>query len=524
LELATTLQALGGLGIFLLGMVIMTDSLKKLAGDRLRLTLFELTKTPVSGAATGALTTAIVQSSSATTVAAVGFVGAGLMTFSNALGIIFGANIGTTITGWMVALFGFKLSIDSFALPLIFIGVLLRLLSSTKLATLGLVIAGFGLLFVGIELLQTGMADMINLFNFAQLSTDSIFGLLKLVLIGLAFTLVTQSSSAGVAVTLTALFSGMIEFEQAAALIIGMDVGTTVKSWIASLGGTIGAKRTGLSHVVYNLMTAVMALLLITPYIAIINWIFPGATTDNAELALVGFHSFFNLIGVLAILPFTRQFASLIETIIPDNRTNLTNKLEPKLLEVPELALNAVQQTLLILHKALLTLLHKRLVNENVSEHHITQLQLELDETQVYLDRIHLQPDQHALWKRLVSMIHSLDHLQRLHERCEEEADRAIASKSFPTLAKANQRLTETLPIILSEVKHNKFSKAVSITRELNDSISHETENYRNIMVEKMGRGEIEADQCWDSLEAVRWMNRVSHHLYRISYHLQKSL
>jgi len=524
LDLTTTLQSLGGLGVFLLGMVIMTDSLKKLAGDRLRLMIFEFTKTPISGASTGALTTAIVQSSSATTVAAVGFVGAGLMSFPNALGIIFGANIGTTITGWMVALLGFKFSIDHFAFPLVFIGVMLRLFASRKVATTGLTIAGFGLIFIGLEHLQSGMANMQALFDFSKLNTDSVLGLLKLVLIGLAFTLVTQSSSAGVAVTLTALFSGIIEFEQAAALIIGMDIGTTVTSWLASLGGTVGAKRTGLSHVIYNFMTAVLALLLITPYIEVINWFFPNATSENAELALVGFHSFFNLIGVLAILPFTQQFANLIEKILPDSRTKLTDKLEPKLLESPELALNAVQQTLQILHVALLTLLYKRLLNEEISEYHIAQLQLDLDEAQVYLDRIHLQPEQHALWKRLLSMIHSLDHLQRLHERCEEESDRAMANKNFSTLAQANEKLASELPDIIANTKDNNFSKALKLTRKLHHEISQQTENYRNIMVEKMGQGEIEADQCWDSLESVRWMNRVTHHLYRISYHLQKTL
>jgi len=524
MSLDTLLQAVGGLGLFLLGMVTMTDSLKKLAGDKLRLTLFEFTKTPTTGAATGAITTAIVQSSSATTVAAVGFVGAGLMTFPNALGIIFGANIGTTVTGWMVALLGFKLSIDNFAFPMVFIGVFLKLFAPNRLATIGLALAGFGLLFIGLDHLQTGMHTMQELFDFTQLHTHNLMGLLKLVLIGFAFTLVTQSSSAGVAVTLTALFSGMIEFEQAAALVIGMDIGTTVTSLIASLGGTVGAKRTGLSHVVYNLITACIALVLITPYIAAINWLIPNATTEHAELALVGFHSFFNIIGVMAILPFSKQFATLLETLVPDNDTQLTKTLDNRLLTTPDLALLATTSTLNELHIAILHILHKRLKNEPVSDHTLSQLQLELDKTQRFLDKIELNKPSPDLWKKLTAQIHALDHLQRLHERCEEDADRAAMTKNVPTLSTARQKLIHDIPKLIDKLSQRKFSKAGHQTLKLYQFIDSESEAYRNDMVEKMGRGEVDATHCTNALEAVRWIKRVSHHLHKINHHIKKSI
>ena len=143
-------QVLGGLGLFLLGMIIMTEGLRELAGDMIRSALMRFTSSPVTGAATGAISTAILQSSSATTVAAVGFVGAGLMTFDSSLGIIFGANIGTTITGWLVALFGFKLKLGTIMLPLILAGAILRLFAAGRLSSTGYALAGFGLIFVGI--------------------------------------------------------------------------------------------------------------------------------------------------------------------------------------------------------------------------------------------------------------------------------------------------------------------------------------------------------------------------------------
>lgn len=160
ISLITFLKATGGLGIFLLGMIVMTEGLHTLAGDSMRNALMRFTKSPVTGATTGAVVTAILQSSSAITVAAIGFVGAGLMAFPEALGIIFGANIGTTITGWMVALLGFKLNLGTAVLPIILIGVLLKLFTKDKLASFGYSIAGFGLIFVGITLLQEGMSGL----------------------------------------------------------------------------------------------------------------------------------------------------------------------------------------------------------------------------------------------------------------------------------------------------------------------------------------------------------------------------
>ncbi len=260
------MEAAGGLGIFLLGMIIMTDGLKALAGGTIHRWLMRFTKSPLSGAATGAVGTAILQSSSATTVAAVGFVAAGLMEFSQALGIIFGANVGTTVTGWIVALFGFKLKITALAMPLVLVGALTKLLGRGGVGRVGYAIAGFGLIFVGIGLMQEGMEGFRHLVSFADLPADTWYNRLQLFFLGMLFTLVTQSSSAGVAATLTALYAGLVTFEQAAVLVVGMDVATAVTAVIASIGSSVQAKRTGFSHLIYNFFTGAMALLLVTPY------------------------------------------------------------------------------------------------------------------------------------------------------------------------------------------------------------------------------------------------------------------
>ena len=244
----TALQALGGLGLFLLGMIIMTDGLRTLGGDSMRAALMRFTHSPFTGAATGAISTAILQSSSATTVAAVGFVGAGLLTFPQSLGIIFGANLGTTITGWLVALLGLKLQLGELVLPLVFVGAILKLFARDKVSAVGYALAGFSLIFIGITQMQLGMSGMQGLITPDNLPEDTWLGRIQLVGLGVIATVITQSSSAGVAATLTVLYAGAIRFEQAAALVIGMDIGTTVTAAMAVIGGTIEARRTGLAH------------------------------------------------------------------------------------------------------------------------------------------------------------------------------------------------------------------------------------------------------------------------------------
>ena len=337
--LAGLIQAAGGLGLFLLGMSVMTDGLKSLADERLRSLLARSTKSPVSGVCTGAITTAILQSSSATTVAAVGFVHAGLLTFSEALGVIFGAYIGTTITGWLVALIGFKMQIGEVFLPLILFGVLLRLTGRKRARSFGTAVAGFGLIFVGISTLQSGMSGFEGIVTPDSFPPDTIAGRLLLMLIGAAITMVTQSSSAGVAAALTAVHAGTITLPQAAAMVIGMDVGTTVTAAIATIGGSTQARRTGFAHVIYNWLTAVGAFLILTPYLNLLDRMAPGTTP---EFAIVGFHTLFNTLGVIAILPFTHAFARFIERLFPDRGNPLAKRLDSSLLESPDFALQAV--------------------------------------------------------------------------------------------------------------------------------------------------------------------------------------
>ncbi len=523
--MATFVQILGGMGLFLLGLVVMTEGLRELEGGRIRAALIRFTRSPSSGALTGAISTAILQSSSATTVAAIGFVSAGLMSFSSALGILFGANIGTTITGWLVVLLGFKLNFGDFVLPFVFIGAILRLFGNRRLSSIGFAVAGFSLIFVGISVLQQGMEGARDFLSPDLLSTDSILGVLKLVVLGMIFTVITQSSSAGVAAALTAVYTGAINFEQAAAIVIGMDVGTTVKAAIATIGGSIGTRRTGFSHVIYNCFTGVGALLLIKPYVMLWEAISPGALLANAEIGLVAFHTTFNTLGVLIVIPMTGRFASLMERIVPGEAPIYTHKLDRALLRDPTLALKTVMPTIYAELIALLRHVAAILGEDKKGERtDLVELQTALDETQAFVDDIRLSGGDGVDWEQLIAVIHVLDHMQRLHERCEEEEDRASTARTRRELDDERETLLMSISKVIDNIETQNWVYAAHAARQALVKMQERREVLRARIMEQIASGEISLHSGTNVLEAIRWLSRVSNHIVRITDHLNQSV
>lgn len=520
-SLSDLLMAAGGLGVFLVGMITMTDALRTLAGERMRAFLLRYTRTPTTGALAGAACTAVVQSSSATTVAAVGFVGAELMSFASGLSIIFGANLGTTITGWMVALIGFKLQLGTASLPLILLGAVMRLFGRRPWATWGMVIAGFGLIFVGLGFMQTGFAALESAISFEALPGDSITGILLLVLTGLVFTLITQSSSAGVAATLSALFAGVIEFEQAAALVVGMDVGTSFTALIASLGGSVGARRTGLSHVLFNVCTAVGAVVLIAPYVWAWEAIAPGLLAQEAELALVGFHTLFNLLSVIIVIPLTPRFANLIKRLVPDPSSRLTDQLDTTLLSQPTLALAEVQAISRHAFQALLKHIRLLLGQPTRPALGLADLDSTLGQTIAYVDLVHLDETQTEELNRLVATIHVLDHLQRLHERCDEDAYRARAATASPGLQHLCNLVIDCATEIDRLVTEGEWEAAAQTAHATERQIAEVRHQQRDQVIREVGTAALDTAEGTLQMQAIRWLSRVSNHLTHITRHLR---
>lgn len=303
---------LGGIGLFLLGMWLLTEGLRMAAGASLRGLLAKATHTRARALFSGIALTAVVQSSSAVTVAAIGFVNAGLLNLRQVLWVLFGSNVGTTLTGWLVALVGLQLKVELLALPLVGLGMVLRLAGdAARAGHLGLALAGFGVMFLGIGTLRDAFGALAQGVSFA--SADGAGGLLLNVLLGVALTLLVQSSSAATALVLTAVQGGVLGLAPAAAVVIGANIGTTGTAVLAALGATAHARRAAAAHVLFNLLAAAVALLMLPWLLQFTAWAGQGLTgAAGAPLVLALFHTVFNLLGVLLMWPLTDRLASFL--------------------------------------------------------------------------------------------------------------------------------------------------------------------------------------------------------------------
>jgi len=305
----------GGLGLFLLAVNMITEGLKQAAGHALRDLLGKWTRSPAHGIATGVTITALVQSSSAVTVATIGFVNAGLLNMYQAIGVVYGTNIGTTVTGWLVAIIGFKIKVEAFALPVIGIGMLLRLTGGgSRRAPLGLAIAGFGLFFIGIDVLKDAFEGLATAIDLQKFTVDGVLGVLMYVGIGFLMTVLTQSSSAAIAITLTAASGGVLSLHAAAAMVIGANVGTTSTAAISVIGATPNAKRVAAAHILFNLVTGAVALTILPLLFWIVNLSSELLGLEGIPaVTLALFHTVFNILGVLLMWPLTSRLTRFLE-------------------------------------------------------------------------------------------------------------------------------------------------------------------------------------------------------------------
>jgi phosphate:Na+ symporter len=338
----------GGVGLFLLGMWLMTDGLKLAAGPALERILARSTGTRLRGLASGVLITALVQSSSAVTIATIGFVNAGLLTLGQALWVLFGTNVGTTMTGWLVAIAGVDFKIEALALPMIGIGMLLHFTGEgRRRGALGMTLAGFGVLFLGIDILKDTFTDLGS--QMVLPGGSGLLGVLAHVGVGALLTVLMQSSSAALAVALTAAQGGLLTLNDAAAVVIGANIGTTVKAMLAALGATPNARRAAAAHVLFNLLTGAVALLLLPWLIDAIEWLRDWMELEAAPaVTLALFHTTFNILGVVLMWPLADRLAAFLAGHF---RTAEEDEAKPRhldntVLSVPALALDALVQEL----------------------------------------------------------------------------------------------------------------------------------------------------------------------------------
>lgn len=323
------LMLLGALGLFIYGMKTMSEGIQKAAGNRLRQILGSMTSNRIKGIFTGFLTTSIVQSSSATTVMVVSFVNAGLLNLRQSIGVIMGANIGTTVTAWLVAFFGFKISMSDYSLPIFLVAILLLFSNRSNLKSWGEMLAGFALLFIGLELLKSGVPNKDTIGQSLEFIKDwsgsGIHHVLLAVLIGTFMTIIVQSSSAAMAVTILLCQGGIIPFEMAAGMVLGENIGTTITANLAAIVGNVHAKRAARAHLVFNIFGVIWMVIVFGLFIKMTDTVItevlkyqsPIENTESTPMALAVFHTLFNIFNVLFMVWFVNPIAKMVTKMVP---------------------------------------------------------------------------------------------------------------------------------------------------------------------------------------------------------------
>lgn len=344
------IELVGSLGLFLYGMRILSDGIQRAAGDRLKRALNLMTGTTFKALLTGAGLTALIQSSSVTTVMVVSFVNAGLLTVAQAAGVIFGANIGTTITAWIVSLIGFDFHISALALPMVGAGFIMMTLPKRKsrLRDYGEAALGFGLLFMGLDFLAHAIprpsADVIRFLE--GLSGMGVLSILIAVATGTVLTILMHSSSASTAIVITLAVEGVIGFEMAAGLVLGCNIGTTIDAFLASIGAKANARRAAWLHILFNVLGSLWAVILFKPFLALVN-LMAGGSTVAQHIAMM--HTVFNVINAAVFAPFAKQLSELVTRFVKakPGEDDLPQKLEyvaAPLVDSPELNLIRAQK------------------------------------------------------------------------------------------------------------------------------------------------------------------------------------
>jgi phosphate:Na+ symporter len=561
--MSTTISVLGGVGLFLLGMSVMTAGLKGLAGSGLRTILSKAAATPLSGAFWGAIVTLIVQSSSATTMTTIGLVSAGVLTFPQGLALVFGANVGTTGTGWLVALIGVRVSLTAAALPMIFVGALIKLLGRGRVSAAGAALAGFALVLFGLTTLQQGMGGLAEQLHPADLPAvlgtrwwSGLYGLIALIVVGLLMTAVMQSSTAAIAVTLSAHYAGAVGLDQACALIIGQNIGTATSSALAAIGASSTAKRLALAYILFKVIAAVIAVVLFPVTIPLL--IRASNSIDGVTL-LAAYHTAYNVVGVLILLPVIDKFTRLVERILPERGSPLTRSLDKAALVTPIATVEAVRRTVARALEAMCGSLATALAGASPGESarprksavSVAEAADALHRAQEFMSEASSPPESEDEQRRLTSTVHALDHASRLAEIV-GEAELAAPSSGSEDMRAAEvcadaMRGAASLAAEVAALPASSQAAAVALADGSKESLDSEKErlatdasteqaiahlehcakslgelrkDHRSATLNSVASGALTADEAIARVDAVRRLEALAYHAWRSAAHL----
>jgi phosphate:Na+ symporter len=488
---------LAGLGIFMFGMFLLEESIKLLSGKTFKRFIRKSTTGRLRSIFTGMTSTAILQSSSAVSLMTLAFVGAGIMTMQNAIGVIMGTNLGTTFTGWIVATLGFKLNIEGIALPLIGIGGLglIFFSKSPRYSGFSKLFVGLGFLFMGLDYMKVALEDFAETIDLATLPH---FGTWFYVLLGFFLTGLMQSSSATIAIVLTALNSGIIFFDEGAAMVIGANVGTTVTVLLGVIGGVALKKQVAFSHVIFNVGTGIVALLFLPFFIKLILWMHPEGSDNVIDIAL--FHTLFNLLGVILFFPFIPRVVTLLRKWFPEQEAEVTRYLNNVSFDLPEAGIRALhQETGHLTEKSLKfaeSLLFDGKVDNKSAAQRFEEIRTLQSAISVYGSNIRhgdLDPEEKGEIHRIISVSLQISQITKtlwgMHSEIDELSNSSTpaASSLFGEIRTTHLQLWKSLRNLLEHAETTELALS-----NLQAEIESQYHRFINLVAELLNKGEIE--------------------------------
>jgi phosphate:Na+ symporter len=512
---SSAVTLLGGLGLFLLGIHHLTEGLKGLAGDSLRRALQRLASGRFSAVASGTVFTALIQSSTAAILTVIGFVSAGLVTFSQAIGVIMGATLGTTSTPWMLAIFGFRVRIATAALPILGAGALLWLVAKGRTRSLGAILAGFGLLFTAIEYMQTGMAGVS--WNFEAFTGPGSQWILAG--IGIVMTIVMQSSTAAAATTLVALNAGSLTFAQGCAMIVGQSIGTTATTALVMIGGSLAVRRAALAHILFSLIVGVLGMLFLGPLAAASYWVGSRLDDPDGVLALAAFSSIFKLAGIVVFYPWLDRFSRLIIGISGRGSESAVSRLDSTLADAgAAIALEAAWRAILEVAHGAVNAVRRTLAGESAKYEPPVEA---VQQTEHFLESLSLETtDLATIGPRLVRLCHALDHLTQLHDDL-TRIPSAVSGWQSPTGFEVG---AQTLAAWLGATKDPEAALDPAIFKAIGEAskrLSAECKAGREKTLEDVALQRLPAATARAILETFAWADGALYHAWRLAESLR---
>lgn len=553
--LKITVTLLGGLGLFLFGMKILSESLQMATGDRLRSILWKVTNNRILGVLTGLVITGIIQSSSATTVMLVSFVNAGLINLLQSIGIILGANIGTTVTGWIVAIIGFKIDIASFALPAIAIGFFIRFLRKEKLIYWGDVLLGFGILFLGLNIMNEavkGLRGSVAVMDFmASYHAVDIYSTIMVVIIGTTITMIVQSSSATMAMTMTLAVNGLIDFPTSCALILGENIGTTITANIASIGASTSAKRSARIHMLFNVFGVIWVIALFHWFfIPLIDWIVPGNPFSTHMISrskviaehLAAFHTVFNVTNSLLFLPSVKLLATIAERLVPEKKKDMEvsefhlKYISTNLMSTPAININQARLEIKRMSKIALEMfdmvmnvfrnpeskLGDNILDIQKMENTIDLLEKEISTFLVKVSQYSVSEDQSH---EISSMLHTVNELERIGDHCENliklirrryDSRLEFSERAIHEIYEISDKVREFLLLI-----HNNVSEIVidilPKSEIIENRIDELRKEFRKKHIQRLNEGICDVDSGLIFIDMLTSFEKIGDHAFNVA-------